>query len=147
MSRIVRRMKSRGAATAQRPRVTAVSRSRAVWRALGDWRAVLAGTAVLGVAVLLGPLEAGVLGFAAYRVFREPLSATFTDEEALVELSESVLQRVGKTLVGAASRASFALYVIEAGGIVYFGYRIVIRWRSRRRDGRTARRIVGSARR
>jgi hypothetical protein len=91
---------------AERSLKAGVSAPRADWRALGDWRAVLAGTVVLGAAVLLGPVAAGVIGFAVYRVFREPLPATFTDEEVFAELFEAVLHRIGKRLVSAASAAS-----------------------------------------
>lgn len=146
VARIVQRMKPAPApakpehALVAERSVQAVSRPHTARRAPGAWRAVLAGTAVLGAAVLLGPLEAGVIGFAVYRVFREPLPATFTDEEALAELSEAVLHRIGKRLVSAASAASFVIYVIEVGGIAYFGYRIIRRWRARRRRRRGAQR-------
>lgn len=145
IARIVQRMKPTPAKpgharVAERSVQAGVSRPHTAWRALGTWRAVLAGTAVLGAAVLLGPLEAGVIGFAVYRLFREPLPATFTDEEVLAELSEAVLHRIGKRLVSAASAASLAIYVIEVGGIVYFGYRILRRWRARRRRRRGAQR-------
>lgn len=144
VSQIVQRMMPETARpvtamVAQRPREAAVSRPGAAWRALGDWRAVLVGTAVLGAAALLGPVEAGVIAFATYRMFREPLPATFTDKEAFTELSESVLHRIGKRLV-AGSAASLALHVIEVGGLAYFGYRIVRRWRARRRQLRGAQR-------
>jgi hypothetical protein len=125
---------------AERSLKAGVSAPRADWRALGDWRAVLAGTMVLGAAVLLGPVAAGVIGFAVYRVFREPLPATFTDEEAFAELFEAVLHRIGKRLVTAASAASLAIHAIEVGGIAYFGYRIIQRWRTRRRWRRGAQR-------
>jgi hypothetical protein len=145
IARIVERMKPAPAKeghalVAERSLQAGVSRPHTAWRSLGNWRAVLAGTAVLGAAVLLGPLEAGVIGFAAYRMFRDPLPTTFTDEEAFVELSEAVLHRIGKRLVSAASAASFAIYVIEVGGIVYFGYRIIRRWRARLRRRRGAQR-------
>jgi len=145
ISRIVQRMKPEPAGpehalVAERSLAAGVSRPHTAWRALGDWRAVLAGTAVLGAAALLGPLEAGVIGFAMYRVLRPTLPAMFTDEEALAELSESVLHRLGKRLVTAGSAASLAIHVIEIGGVVYFGYRIVRRWRAKRRRLRGARR-------
>jgi hypothetical protein len=138
ISRIVQRMKPEPvspehAPVAERWLAASVNRPHTAWRALGNWRAVLAGTAVLGAAVLLGPLEAGVIGFAAYRLLRPPLPAMFTDEEALAELSESVLHRIGKRLVMAGSAASLAIHVIEIGGIAYFGYRIIRRWRAKRR--------------
>jgi anti-sigma-K factor RskA len=143
ISRIVQRMKPEPASleqalVAERSLAAGVSRPHMAWRALGDWRAVLAGTAVLGAAVLLGPLEAGVVGFAVYRVLRPPLPALLTDEEALAELSGSVLHRIGKRLVAVGSVASFATHAIEIGGIVYFGYRIVRRWRAHRRRRRRA---------
>src|SRR5579872_1035458 len=138
ISRIVQRMKPEPASPeharlAERAPAAGVSRPHTAWRALGNWRAVLAGTAVLGAAALLGPLEAGVIGFAVYRVLRPPLLAAFTDEEALAELSESVLHRIGKRLVTAGSAASLAIHVVEIGGIAYFGFRIVRRWRAKRR--------------
>lgn len=143
ISRIVQRMKPEDAKpghvrVAERSVDVAVSRPHTVWRALGAWRAVLAGTAVLGAAVLLGPLEVGVIGFAVYRALREPLPATFTEEEAFAELTESVLHRIGKRLVAVGSTASLAIHVIELGGIAYFGYRILRRWRTKRRRRRGA---------
>jgi hypothetical protein len=145
ISRIVQRMKPgparpEHARLAERSLAAGVSRPHTTRRTLGAWRAVLAGTAVLGAAALLGPLEAGVVGFAVYRVLRAPLPATFTDEEALAELSESVLHRISKRLVMAGSAASLAIHVIEIGGIAYFGYRIVTRWRAKRRRLRGAQR-------
>ncbi len=145
IAQIVQRMKPAPAKpgharVAERSVQAGVSRPHTSRRALGAWRAVLAGTAVLGAAVLVGPLEAGVIGFAAYRVFREPLPATFTDEEALAELSEAVLHRIGKRLVRAGTAASLAIYAVEIGGLVYFGYRILRRWRARRRRRRGAER-------
>lgn len=145
IARIVQRMKpeparAEHALVAERSPAAGVSRPHTAWRALGDWRAVLAGTAVLGAAALLGPLEAGVIGFAVYRVLRPALPAMFTDEEALAELSGSVLHRVGKRLVMAGSAASLAIHVIEIGGIAYFGYRIIRRWRAKRHRLRGAQR-------
>lgn len=125
------------AAHAAEPRASTPSRPRVAWRALGDWRAVLAGTAVVCTAALFGPLEAGVLGLAAYRTFlRDPLAAALTDEEALAQLSESLLQRIGKALVRSTSRVSTVLYAIEIGGMLYLGIRVLRRWRVRRRRAR-----------